>query len=359
MEFIYRLYIILLCVALLDFPSFYLLCRMGKIKDSQCGLNEEKAISVQEQGVWSSIIRTISTIISIILYEIFVAFLLLYNRDNILVWIIVAGAFLLIIIQKCSPFPVIGFIIKGKGYGNLTKKEHGVLFVITSGVMSLFVYVGVDEFYHFVFEYPNKIYADWMLIAFYVVMISGLTFLILALVTNPIKLFLYIIHKLLSLMPLHKVGLYSSKVDNLVIKILYHKIISGVLIKYSRQCNIRTRLLMWILFIPVVGIDIVRGIIGFVIMVFISLIWYFIRFLFLTCGICDKFTIWMLSLSDRRVIAISFRIAIAVGFLCTVIINRYTPFLNYQEKSTAVFEFLSSVVMIPIVLDWIQSLKKN
>lgn len=65
-----------------------------------------------------------------------------------------------------------------------------------------------------------------------------------------------------------------------------------------------------------------------------------------------------LNLSNRRVVAFSFRVAVLMGLGGTVILNRYQPFVYYEEKSTAVLEFVSSVLIIPIVWEWIKCYKK-
>lgn len=71
--------------------------------------------------------------------------------------------------------------------------------------------------------------------------------------------------------------------------------------------------------------------------------------------IARRICVWLISLSDKRIVAVSFRIAVILGLGCTVLINRYAPFLHYNEESTAVLEFIASALIIPVVLNWISS----
>ena len=67
----------------------------------------------------------------------------------------------------------------------------------------------------------------------------------------------------------------------------------------------------------------------------------------------------ILGMSDKHIVAISFRIALIAAFVFTVILNRYEPFLKLDEASTGVLEFLASTVIIPIIFEWIYSYKQN
>ncbi len=65
----------------------------------------------------------------------------------------------------------------------------------------------------------------------------------------------------------------------------------------------------------------------------------------------------LIALPDRKVVILSFRIAVLVALVSTVAINRYQPFLHYEQESTEVLEFVSSVLVIPFLLEWITSYK--
>ena len=68
---------------------------------------------------------------------------------------------------------------------------------------------------------------------------------------------------------------------------------------------------------------------------------------------------WLSELSDKRIVAISFRIALILALICIVVLNRYQPIFKMQEANTAVFEFVASAIIIPVVFEWINSIKNN
>ena len=100
----------------------------------------------------------------------------------------------------------------------------------------------------------------------------------------------------------------------------------------------------------------------------------FVRFLFLILkgvvaylggllvlvkGTLDRVTTKCINAPDKLITAVSFRIAIILAFVFTVALNRYQPFFNNYDKSTAVFEFIASTITIPIIFEWIYAVKNR
>ena len=67
----------------------------------------------------------------------------------------------------------------------------------------------------------------------------------------------------------------------------------------------------------------------------------------------------ILGLSDKRVVVVSFRIALIMALLCIVILNRYQPIFKMEDASTGVLEFVASAIIIPVVFEWINSVKNK
>ena len=78
-------------------------------------------------------------------------------------------------------------------------------------------------------------------------------------------------------------------------------------------------------------------------------------------GILGKFCLgiirWIINLSSRHVIVISFRAAIITALLLLVYLNEYGVFRTSPE-TTSVIEFIASVLIIPVVFEWIHSVLK-
>ena len=68
---------------------------------------------------------------------------------------------------------------------------------------------------------------------------------------------------------------------------------------------------------------------------------------------------WGLKLSDKHIVAVSFRLALIFALVSIVVLNRYQPVFKEYEESTAVFEFLASSIIIPIVFEWIYSIRNT
>ncbi len=70
---------------------------------------------------------------------------------------------------------------------------------------------------------------------------------------------------------------------------------------------------------------------------------------------------WILDISDRKLVGISFRMAIISALVIMVVSDRYKPIFTLYEESTAILEFLASAIIIPVTFEWINSrtYKKN
>jgi len=65
----------------------------------------------------------------------------------------------------------------------------------------------------------------------------------------------------------------------------------------------------------------------------------------------------LINRSEYEVVLFSFRLAVVAAMLFIVIANRYTD--GVSEKATAVLEFFASVIVIPIGIEWLQSMRKS
>lgn len=90
-------------------------------------------------------------------------------------------------------------------------------------------------------------------------------------------------------------------------------------------------------------------------------VWLTLLSLAAIVGILGKFCLgivrWINNLSSRRVVVISFRVAIVTALLLLVGLNEYGIFRTSQE-TTSVIEFIASVLIIPVVFEWIHSALK-
>jgi fructose-specific phosphotransferase system IIC component len=68
---------------------------------------------------------------------------------------------------------------------------------------------------------------------------------------------------------------------------------------------------------------------------------------------------WLLGLSDKRIVVISFRIGIIMALVLVVILNRYQSIFKLEDANTAILEFVASAIIIPVAFEWISSSNSN
>lgn len=90
-----------------------------------------------------------------------------------------------------------------------------------------------------------------------------------------------------------------------------------------------------------------------------EIIGYFFIIIQLLMNWFKNFLDWILTFSDKKIINIALRTTIIIAFLCVIVLNRYQPIFKRQEQSTEILEFVASTIIIPIVLEWIISIKKD
>ena len=118
-----------------------------------------------------------------------------------------------------------------------------------------------------------------------------------------------------------------------------------------------------ILCMPIIIVAIIMDIVIFLFNVVCSFVISSIGYIIIICRIlkraCKKVINAIFKLSDKKIVAVSFRIAIIAALVITVIINRYDVFVKNVEESTAVLEFVASSIIIPVVFEWINSGRKS
>ena len=131
------------------------------------------------------------------------------------------------------------------------------------------------------------------------------------------------------------------------------------IIEYSFNQKIILKFLLWLAIVPMAIFDFVKIILDFMLKLFASLIWQSLLIIKQIFNMVVKFISWLTSLKGRSVVAVSFRVAIILALSFSVIINKYEPFLRNREESSAILEFVSSSIIIPIIFEWILSYKKG
>lgn len=67
----------------------------------------------------------------------------------------------------------------------------------------------------------------------------------------------------------------------------------------------------------------------------------------------------LLIIPDKQMVAIAFRIAMIVSLTSIVAENRFCGLVRNQDSTTAIFEFVASAIIIPIIFEWLYSYKQS
>ena len=275
-------------------------------------------------------------------------------------WILVLLSYYLDAGEKLFPsMEIIGNIVRGNGTGELNRHDGVAILTIAMVWFYLNMLEIPSKVEHFANSLTSSVLADWVLILLYVLSIFLCVFFCCSLSIIPLKLIVTIFRRAWGWIPKQKVDKAFRRIGTFANSNFSEKTVTIYLLEYSFSKKYIVRLLLWFLLIPAITLDIVRTFTLFLLAMLASIIWSLYLILVHLAGVIAKMIAWLACLEGRSVVAISFRIAIILGFGFTVIMNRYEPFLHNHEESTAILEFISSSIIIPVIFEWIISYKRK
>lgn len=352
---IQKLFIILSVVALLNaFTSLY---EFWPAKHLNQKSETEKITWTWKETIW--------IIIMFIAFVVFVLCFIWFNGifpDKVRIWIssIFAVSYFMKYASSIIPSAeIIGSIVRNDSSGKLNINEHLAIFTlaITIGILNSFHVT--DKIYEFVTSLPNHVFGDWMIIAFYFFVIAICTFLISSLAVSPIQFLFGFLQKKATVIPLSKIKKMESNVKRIINGHFKMETLASKLIDFGQTRQKITMLLLWCVVPFALVCDILYAVLQFALEFPASIIWYCFLFTKHVLSLVSKFGQWIVSLPNKAIVAFSFRISIIWGIVYTVAINRYSPIVFFKEESTALLEFISSTIVIPIIIEWVLSAKKE
>lgn len=234
-------------------------------------------------------------------------------------------------------------MVKSNSKDKLTGQEYIAIETLAYVLWFIGLYNGFERIIEKVTQLSNAIVSDMLLIILYIAMVFIYVFLICALMSVSLFFCLNIlkwINKYLSGKEmLRKYGnIFVHKIEN-PFKASSFLIILIKFISNKKGIN----KIMGCILIP---FSFVLDIFISVILAICSIVFSVIGYVFLLSRLIKKNVTRILnrilSLSDKRIVSVSFRIAIIISLTCTVVFNRYQPFLKLYDESTTVLEFVAS-----------------
>ena len=328
-------------------------------KDKSQAINEAKKSQKEPLTQWEKIIYTLFGIIVIVLFLAIICFVFAeFSRFKWVLFALAIPVYLQYLAGVCLAIGTLGSVVNSKDNKRLSVKEN---FAIQTVAYIVWVLSGMnldESLINWVkLNFDGAVLDAYMALIF-VGCFFVYIFLILSLIYIPLFCGIKFVDIIIVRIPfrnaLQRMGEYfvsninSEKKQKLLLikaikRIMEHK---GIL-----------KIGMCVLIPVALIIDIARA---FVLSLFTFLLASFGYIVILFRAIKNStraLSLWLINLSDKRIIAISFRLALIFAFVSVVVLNRYQPIFCEYEKSTAVFEFLASSIVIPIVFEWIYSVR--
>lgn len=321
--------------------------------------NTDISSGTKEKNKLKSAIATIELIAIITIFIGFFALVVFRYKSYIWIFTIVGiPMYLGIISNAYLSIGIIGKVVQLEKTDNLSVREYWAINTVAYTVFFLDLYKLPTKLLEVVTKIESIIISDCLYIVIYTTLLFVYIFLSCALLPLPLsfltKLMINVNNLLNNKTNIHIVGDYFiNRIENNPQKQ------SLLLMALDITANKHRvfRIITWILSPITIILDaflVLAKMLWSILITSTGYIFLILRMIKRTIG---KIIIWVRNLSDRRVVAISFRVSLIATLTITVITNRYTPLLRAYDSSTGVLEFLASSILIPVIIEWVGAAK--
>ena len=252
----------------------------------------------------------------------------------------------------------IACIVLGKSNDNWSTHNFYALVILSIAFSCLHFSPVIPKIKSLIQPFLAQSTQEWFSILLFCVTLSILIFLIISIAISPLKLVSKICLSIITKMDSCING-PCKKLNNIIPETLASESLAISLIGKSKSYGLFKKTILLFIFPFACSYDIFKVSFQILISFFISILWYticifsYINFFF--------FKIWksIANTSEKSVVIVAFRISLILGLCLTVIINRYVPFFASPETPSAIIEFIASVIIIPVILEWIMSFRKR
>lgn len=310
---------------------------------------------------WKDNFKLVIMLSTIVVFIVGVMFIAIKIKN--LYWLIIfigIPAYLKGITGTYQSFGIVEKVVKSSNNGKLSFKEQAAIKILAYALWFLEIFKIFEKIIENIYACTNVYLLDMSVALIYVLVFYLYIFFICSLLPELIFFVIKLLKKIFAILP------WKSKIkscgDFWVNKIEKPIAFKSTLILQWETIGKWKLFIRWIRFL-LLPITFLLDIIIMFVNVMISLISSSVGYTFVLARMVKKtvhrISSWILGLSDKRVVAISFRIALIMALICIVILNRYQPIFKMEDASTAVLEFVASAIIIPVVFEWINSVKNN
>lgn len=332
----------------------------AQLSTKDFSMMDQRETDVEEEKRWEKRIRDSLSVFMFIIGVVFV-FLFFKLKFKKYSWIFLFFSvtfYLEYIINTYESISVLKRVVMSNESQPLSRQENNALLYVSS-FLSFFNMIQIPKtVIELITGCPYDVLADALLCIFYVVVFFSYLFLSLVFLPKIIYNFSYFLKKR------HRKKNLKSNCnrfrDYFWIFLSEPKRPKELTICLIKFIKVKERLFWKIVYIFALltyVIDLVILLIWNVYAILWKIIGYVLRLIVLLKNSIFKGALWMLQLTTKRAVAIIFRISIILALIFVVTWNRYHPLFRIFDASTAIFEFIASAIIIPIMFEWIISAK--
>lgn len=249
-------------------------------------------------------------------------------------------------------------IIHGRITGNLNLESLNSFAILAGLLMILHIYKISDKIQGFLFNHCSMLCRESVLAFIFLLTVTIQLFLICSLLILPCKKLIILIHKISSFKFVRKVDCMIDFVGRYLRGEFYKNPLIVSLIGKIANVHRNLKFLLSVLVVPAFLLDIILALCNYFLRYLAIIIWYTAVIFSQIIALLRKLGKKITDSVESNFISVSFRVSMILALCCTVIINRLEPFFSSPEPSTAIIEFVASVIIIPVILEWIMSYKK-
>ena len=319
-------------------------------------INQERKDCIKEEK-WEKRVR--NSLFGLMIIGLLACFLLLIFRFEKYSWIILFFSLTMYLeytINTYQSVSVLKNVVTSNEEQALSMRENNALLFVSAFLCVLSTMRIPENAIDLITACTNDILADILICTFYVLLIFAYLFLAFVFLPKIIYNFSCLLKRR------HKDKMQKSG------WIRFRNYFLSQLSGQKRPEELTIRLIKFIkikegiswkivyIFIAVIYvIDLGILVIWIVYAIFCRIIGYIFYLLILLKNSILKGILWILQLTTKRATAIIFRISLILALGFVVAWNRSQPFFRLSDASTAVFEFIASAIIIPVMFEWIIS----
>jgi hypothetical protein len=290
-----------------------------------------------------------------IIFSLLIIFWLILMKNKIFLICIYLSWWLQIVNDNLYHSRALRKVLKNYRDGVLSYSEWQSLVSMIGFVGFISLYKIPESLITYIQTISNNNIADFLLLIILFCISVIYLFLSFILMFELVRFLLNILKYAVKYLCLEKLMIIFNYIDHLYYSSKVEEFLSVNIIN-KRQSN-SSRIFFLVTLLVLLDVIVLLG--YFVYRFIINMLFLLVLIIYRVVILVRKITLVTLGLSHRKVLIIVFRLAFIFSIIFLVLFNRIYSIVKMNESSTEVLEFISSSILIPILLSWILELKSK